>query len=193
MLRGMTLLVGLLTAVPAIAGEMSAEEARHFVTGKLFSYTCFEGTRGQGRVHADGSVVGSIQIRGQGPLRYALLPPGTLKVKGESVCASLRGLPIEPCFNLERIDTNRFRGSISGLGFAYCEFTRNQGRAHMVRSTQNTQSGVAAAVARRRQSLNSSANSSPEKSCRSWWRGHKACPRDPSGRPPRSQPCGRDG
>ncbi|MGC1694713.1 MAG: hypothetical protein WA743_05515 [Pseudolabrys sp.] len=138
MLRGMTLLVGLLTTVPAIAGEMSAEEARHFVTGKLFSYTCFEGTRGQGRVHADGSVVGSIQIRGQGPLRYALLPPGTLKVKGESVCASLRGLPIEPCFNLERIDTNRFRGSISGLGFAYCEFTRNQGRAHMVRSTQNT-------------------------------------------------------
>jgi hypothetical protein len=103
----------------------------------MFSYTCFEGTRGQGRVHADGSVVGSIQIRGQGPLRYAMLPAGTLRVKGESVCASLRGLPIEPCFNLERLNANSFRGSVSGLGFAYCEFTRNQGRAHMVRSSHH--------------------------------------------------------
>jgi hypothetical protein len=137
MLRGVALLVGVLAAVPAVAGEMSAEEARHFVTGKLFSYTCFEGTRGQGRVNANGSVVGSIQIRGQGPMRYALLPPGTLQVKGESVCASLRGLPIEPCFNLERTSEVSFRGSISGLGFAYCEFTRNQGRAHMVRSSHN--------------------------------------------------------
>jgi hypothetical protein len=137
MLRGVALLVGLLAAVPAMAGEMSAQEARHFVIGKMFSYTCFEGTRGQGRVHADGSVAGSIQIRGQGPLRYALLPPGTLRVKGEAVCASLRGLPIEPCFNLERIDNNSFRGSISGLGFAYCEFTRHQGRPHIVRSTRH--------------------------------------------------------
>ena len=137
MLRGVALSIGLLAAVPAVAGDMSAEEARRFVTGKLFSYTCFEGTRGQGRVNANGSVVGSIQIRGQGPMRYALLPPGTLRVKGESVCASLRGLPIEPCFNLERIDANSFRGSISGLGFASCDFTRNQHRAHMVRTSRN--------------------------------------------------------
>ncbi len=102
MVRGVALLVGLLAAVPAIAGEMSADEARRFVIGKMFTYTCFEGTRGQGRVHSDGSVVGSIQFRGQGPVRYAALPPGTLRVKGEAVCASLRGLPIEPCFNLER-------------------------------------------------------------------------------------------
>ncbi|MGH6683633.1 MAG: hypothetical protein ACRECA_06860 [Pseudolabrys sp.] len=136
----MTLLVGLLSVAPAIAGEMSAEEARRFVIGKMFSYTCFEGTRGQGRVHADGSVVGSIQFQGRGPLRYALLPPGTLRVKGESVCASLRGLPIDPCFNLDRIDANTFRGSISGLGFASCEFTRNQGRAHVVRSVHNERS-----------------------------------------------------
>jgi len=131
--------LGLLTAVPAVAGEMSAEEARRFVTGKVFSYTCFEGTRGQGRVHADGSVVGSIQFQGQGQVRYAALPPGTLRVKGEAVCASLRGMPVEPCFNLQRIDTNSFRGSVSGLGFAYCEFTRNPTRAHMVRSTHNNE------------------------------------------------------
>ena len=129
MLRGFACIVGLLAAVPAMAGEMTAEEARRFVIGKTFSYKCFEGTRGQGRVHADGSVVGSIQFQGAGKVRYAVLPPNTLQVKGESVCASLRGLPIDPCFNLEKLDDNSFRGSISGLGFAYCEFTRRTTRA----------------------------------------------------------------
>jgi hypothetical protein len=128
MLRGVMVSIGLLAAVPAMAGEMSADEARRFVMGKMFNYTCFEGTRGTGRVATDGSVVGSIQFRGKGEVRYANLPAGTLRVKGESVCASLRGMPIEPCFNLERIDNNSFRGSISGLGFAYCEFTRHHGR-----------------------------------------------------------------
>ncbi len=137
MVRSVALLIGVLTAVPALAGEMSADEARRFVIGKMFSYTCFEGTRGQGRVHPDGSVVGSIQFRGEGQMRYAALPAGTLRVKGESVCASLRGLPIEPCFNLERTSEVSFRGSVSGLGFAYCEFTRNQGRPHVVRSAHS--------------------------------------------------------
>jgi hypothetical protein len=137
MVRGLALLVGLvaglLVTLPAMAGEMSAEEARHFVIGKLFSYTCFEGTRGQGRVLANGGVVGSIQFQGSGPMRYAALPPGTLQVKGEAVCASMRGLPFQPCFNLERTDADSFRGSISGLGFAYCDFTRHQGRTNIAR------------------------------------------------------------
>jgi hypothetical protein len=137
MIREVALVVGLLVAVPAIAGEMSAEEARRFVIGKMFSYTCFEGTRGQGRVHPDGSVVGSIQFQGQGPMRYAALPAATLQVRGESVCASLRGLPIQPCFNLDRTSETSFRGSVAGLGFAYCEFTRNQGRAHVIRSAHS--------------------------------------------------------
>jgi hypothetical protein len=136
MLRGFALTAGLLAALPAIAGEMSADEARRFVIGKMFSYTCFEGTRGQGRVNSDGSVAGSIQFQGAGPVRYAHLPANTLQVKGEAVCASLRGLFIQPCFNLERTGDTSFRGSISGLGFAYCEFIRHGGRttvAHSVR------------------------------------------------------------
>ena len=136
MLRGVALLVGLLAAVPAMAGEMSAQEARHFVIGKMFSYTCFEGTRGQGLVYADGSVAGSIQFQGRGRVRFAALPPGTLRVRGAAVCASLRGLPIHPCFNLERTSSESFRGSISGLGFAYCNFTRrHQARAEVVQSS----------------------------------------------------------
>lgn len=118
-------------AVPAIAAEMTAEEARGFVVGKLFTYNCFEGTRGAGRVHSDGSVIGTVQFRGSGPVRNAFLPAGTLRVNGSSVCASLRGLPFEPCFNLERVDANTFRGSVSGIGFASCEFTRRGGRINV--------------------------------------------------------------
>jgi hypothetical protein len=138
MLRSVALTVGLLAAVPAMAGEMNADEARRFVIGKLFNYTCFEGTRGQGRVLSDGSVVGSIQFRGSGPVRYAQMPPGTLKVKGEAVCASVRGLPLEPCFNLQRTSEASFRGSISGLGFASCEFTRPNVRTVVSQSAQNS-------------------------------------------------------
>jgi hypothetical protein len=142
MLRSFALTVGLLAGLPAVAGEMNADEARRFVIGKMFSYTCFEGTRGQGRVNLDGSVAGSIQLQGGGAVRYAHLPPNTLQVKGESVCASLRGLMIQPCFNLERTGDTSFRGSISGLGFAYCEFTRHGGRttvAHSVHRPNSTQ------------------------------------------------------
>jgi len=139
MVRSFALTVGLLAAVPAVAGEMSAEEARRFVIGKMFNYTCFEGTRGLGRVNADGSVTGSIQFQGSGEVRHAYLPANTLQVKGESVCASLRGLPMQPCFNLERTSANSFRGSVSGLGFAYCDFTRH-GRTTVAHSVQRPQS-----------------------------------------------------
>ncbi len=137
MLRAFVVLAGLLATLPAMAGEMSADEARRFVVGKTFSYNCFEGTRGQGLVYADGSVAGSIQFQGHGRVRYAVLPPGTLRVRGESVCASLRGLPIKPCFSLQRIGSESFRGSISGLGFAYCKFTRRYERAEVEHNSRD--------------------------------------------------------
>ena len=130
-------------------------------------------------MHADGSVVGSIQFQGQGPVRYAALPAGTLRVKGEAVCASLRGLPIEPCFNLERTDANSFRGSVSGLGFAYCEFTRNRGRAHVIRSAHNSRHGPLGLRPSLTADNNYGVSLSPGKSSTSWWRGHKACRRRP--------------
>lgn len=133
MVRACLVLAGLLASLPAVAGEMTVAEARHFIVGKMFHYTCFEGTRGQGRVYPDGSVAGSIQVRGTGQMRYAVLPPGTIRVNGEAVCASVRGIPIHPCFNLEQTGSESFRGSISGLGFAYCDFTRRQERAQILR------------------------------------------------------------
>ena len=118
-------------ALPAVAAEMTAEEAKRFVSGKLFAYTCFEGTSGAGRIYPDGSVVGSIQIRGDGPVRYVALPAGTLKVKGDSYCATMRGLPIEPCFNVDKTSHQSFRGSVYGFRFAFCDFTRRSARVDL--------------------------------------------------------------
>src|SRR6185503_3071442 len=98
------------TTLTASADELRADVARHFIAGKLFTYTCFDGTTGQGRIHADGSVVGYISIRGNQP-RFVALPIGTLRVKGDRYCASLRGLPFEPCFNVDRTSHISWRGS----------------------------------------------------------------------------------
>jgi len=111
-------------AAPAMAGEMNADEARRFVAGKLFAFNCFDGTRGAGRIYSDGSASGAIQIGGSGPMRRVRLPTNTLQVRGNYVCASLKGLPFEPCFNLDKTSDSSFRGSVSGMGFAYCEFNR---------------------------------------------------------------------
>ncbi|MBV6486789.1 MAG: hypothetical protein KJZ73_07275 [Pseudorhodoplanes sp.] len=124
MLRFGAFLAGLLAVSPALAQQMTAQEARRFVVGKTFVFSCFEGTRGAGRIHADGSVAGTIQFRGSGPVRWAQLPAGTVLVRGESVCANVRGMPFQPCFSLQKTSARSFRGSVSGLGFASCEFTR---------------------------------------------------------------------
>ena len=48
------------------------------------------------------------------------------------MCAHLAGLPIEPCFRVQKIDYRRFRGSVSGLGFAYCDFYQRNPRAQLI-------------------------------------------------------------
>jgi hypothetical protein len=129
------LVLGAITAgamiVPALAGMMNADEARKFVAGKVFAFTCFDGTRGAGRVLDDLGAAGSIQFSGAGPIRRVHLPGNTLQIRGQAVCASIKGLPFEPCFNLDKRDDRSFRGSVSGMGFAYCDF-RHQGAAQML-------------------------------------------------------------
>ena len=142
MLRVVVVVTGLASAFPATAGEMTASEARQFVVEKLFSYTCFDGTRGVARVHDNGSVDGSIQVQGTGLTRYGIMPVGTLRVDGERVCASLPRSIMQPCFYLEH--DNSFRGSISGLSFAYCDFTRYQGRADVDQPARHGQLSVTA-------------------------------------------------
>jgi hypothetical protein len=133
--RGVVAVAGIIAAMPAWAGELkpvAAElkpvEAKRFIAGKYFSYTCFEGTSGAGRINADGSVIGTIQVRGSGPLQLVTLPTGTIRVQPDSICASLRGMPFQPCFRVQQTDARSFRGSLSGFGFAYCDFTRRNPR-----------------------------------------------------------------
>jgi hypothetical protein len=118
----------------AAAEDLGPEQARSFVVGKLFAYNCFEGTSGVGRIFPDGSVVGTIKIRGQGETRFAALPAGTIRVEGTSMCAHLSGLPITPCFRVQKLDYRSFRGSISGLGFAYCDFYQRNPRTQLTAS-----------------------------------------------------------
>ena len=132
-------------AIPAKADELRATEARQFIAGKHFSYSCFDGTNGNGRIYADGSVAGYIQIGGNGPRRYVVLPTGTLRTHGDRYCASIRGLPFEPCFNLERTSQASFRGSVSGFGFAYCNFVRRGTRSDL-RSASYRLRGVRASA-----------------------------------------------
>ena len=119
------------TIVPALAGMLNADEARRFVNGKVFAFTCFDGTRGAGRILDDLGAAGSIQFSGSGPIRNVRLPGNTLQIRGQAVCASIKGIPFEPCFNLEKKDDVSFRGSVSGMGFAYCDF-HHQGAAQML-------------------------------------------------------------
>lgn len=120
-------------AAPAWAGSaMNADEARKFVAGKVFAFTCFDGTRGAGRVFDDGGAAGAVQFSGSGPQRNMRLPVNTLQVRGQAICASIKGIPFEPCFNLEKNDERSFRGSVSGMGFAYCDFRHQGGRGQML-------------------------------------------------------------
>src|SRR3954454_10415092 len=129
------LVLGAVTAgamvVPALAGMMNADEARKFVSGKVFAFNCFDGTRGAGRILDDMGAAGSIQFSGSGPIRHIRMPGNTLQIRGQAICASIKGLPFEPCFNLDKMDERSFRGSVSGMGFAYCDF-RHQGAAQML-------------------------------------------------------------
>ncbi len=72
---------GALTAgamvAPALAGQMNADEARKFVSGKVFAFTCFDGTRGAGRLLDDGGAAGAVQFNGSGPVRHIRLPGNT--------------------------------------------------------------------------------------------------------------------
>ena len=113
--------VTLLSFSPALAENLDAEAARRFIVGKLFAFTCADGSRGVARVYDDGSVIGTIQFHGSEQARPIWLPAETLKLTGETVCASLNRT--ELCFALSKTSDQSFRASVTGLDFAYCDFT----------------------------------------------------------------------
>ena len=135
LLRVVVVCACVLGAASAVAEELGPEQAKTFVIGKLFAYTCFDGTAGMGRIFSDGSVVGTIRPGGRSEARFAALPAGTIRVEGTAMCAHLSGLPISPCFKVQKLDYRSFRGSIAGLGFAYCDFYQHNPRAQVINRT----------------------------------------------------------
>jgi len=110
---------------PASAEEqLKAEQARAFVVGRDFSFTCFEGSKGSGRVNPDGSVAGVISLR-EAPARFVRLPANTLRVRGENVCGYVKGMSFEPCFDLVKTGPGSFRGTLSGVETMWCDFQRS--------------------------------------------------------------------
>jgi hypothetical protein len=122
-----------LAAAPAAAQQvLTADAAKSFVAGKLFSFMCFEGTHGKGYIYADGSATGQIRFAGTAQVRHLRVPEGTLYADGDQICATLRGLPFNPCFTLWRTSAKSFRGAFSHMSYMYCDFTR-EGRTLLAR------------------------------------------------------------
>lgn len=113
------------SASGAFAETLNAQEARAFVVGRTFSFNCFEGSRGAGRVMADGSVAGTIVLRAKGPARYVRLPADTLRVREGNVCGYMKGMSFEPCFDLEKTGPSSFRGTLAGVKTMWCDFVRS--------------------------------------------------------------------
>jgi hypothetical protein len=134
-LRAAVALTGLLAVAPAFAEPMNAETARRFVAGKLFAFTCFEGSTGTGRIFNDGSVAGVMRMKGNGNTRFMHLPAGTLFPKEGRICSNVKGAFFNPCFELNKTSDKSFRGSVSGFGFAYCDFTRRGGRGEPMQAS----------------------------------------------------------
>lgn len=128
-------------AAPVFAETLNADEARKFVANKMFAFTCFDGTKGIGKITTDGAAAGAVQFSGAGQTRHMRLPSNTLQVRGQQICASIKGIPFEPCFNLNKVDNVSFRGSVSGMGFAYCDFRKHgNARVHLAQSISRPRS-----------------------------------------------------
>lgn len=139
MIRSSLLALSAIVFATAASGEsLTAKQARTFVAGKLFSYQCFDGTTGVGRINNDGSAAGTIRILGKDPTRYVRLPVNTLYESGDQICATLKGLPFTPCFALTKTSEFSFRGAVSGMGFMYCDFVRG-GRPAVTKRTRAPQ------------------------------------------------------
>src|SRR5258708_18555187 len=100
----------LLAASLACAETLSPDAARRFVAGKLFAFNCFDGSRGAGRIYGDGSVIGTIQFRGAGPVRAVWLPAGTLRGRGGAGGAPPQGIALAPPFPRLKMGGRPFPG-----------------------------------------------------------------------------------
>jgi hypothetical protein len=119
-----------------IERALSAEPRPIFVGGRWATATETLEVRNP----TDGSVAGTIQIRGTGELRYVALPAGTLRIRGEHYCATHPRLMFEPCFEVVRTSAQSFRGSLLGFASLFCSFTRHKDPPIMTRRSARLRS-----------------------------------------------------
>jgi hypothetical protein len=62
-------------------------------------------------------------------------------------------MPFTPCFRVEKIDYRSFRGSLSGLSFAYCDFYQRNPRSHLLSSSEEQRTSAATPIANARPAL----------------------------------------
>ena len=74
---------------------------------------------------SDGSVAGTIQFGGTGPVRLAHLPINTIRVSSTAVLRFAEGHSVRAVFSVDKTDEVSFRGAVSGMGFAYCDFHKH--------------------------------------------------------------------
>lgn len=113
-----------LTGAAASAQQLDADQAKAFVVGKTFAFTCFEGSVGAGSIKADGSATGTIRLRGSEPERNARIPTGTLRVEDGQICAQLPNATTRPCFTVVKTSATSFRGHMAGFEHLWCDFAR---------------------------------------------------------------------
>ena len=162
-------------------------EARRFIAGKLFAFNCFEGTRGAGRIYADGSVAGTVQISGSGP---SATPAAGRHAAGQAAkrSAPLKGMPFQPCFNLPKttptVSAARSPASASPIAISIARAGRNRQPTSVPRQLSwSSQPALAAKLSRGMTPVARLARtateardrvSSPGRSCRTTWRSRKA-------------------
>lgn len=122
----------------ASAQTLTPDQARAFVTGRTFAFSCFEGSTGAGRIFPDGSVAGTITLQSQGTARFVRLPPNTVRVRGENVCGFVEGMTFEPCFEVMKTGPSTFRGQLAGVETMWCDFTRLGNESQQVASRRKT-------------------------------------------------------
>jgi hypothetical protein len=109
--------------VPALAGMMNADEGPQ-VRGRqgVSRLPAFDGTR----VPAGCSTISAPPDPSNSAARVrcamCVLPGNTLQIRGQAVCASIKGLPFEPCFNLDKRDdrtsADRYRAWASPIAIS---------------------------------------------------------------------------
>ncbi|WP_127092064.1 hypothetical protein [Aquabacter cavernae] len=122
----------------ASAQNLTPEQARAFVVGRTFAFSCFEGSTGAGRIFPDGSVAGTITMQSQGTARFVRLPPNTVRVRTENVCGFVEGMTFEPCFEVVKTGPTTFRGQLAGVETMWCDFTRLGTESQQVASRRKT-------------------------------------------------------